>query len=341
MFGTRRVVKYSFVYEPAWAEAQGRRQAPPNSELDRLNVRILSAVQQPVFNRPARGQLLSNRKRHRQRETDSQTYNLPHGCDPVVRGALSRAVARGVVVRALVAPASKGWTKRNKKLVEDLSKIGVDVRTPNAVKEKVKRYHYKVMMVDNAQSMILTFNPTQKNLHYARDFGLLVRDAKITTELNRLFDADWQGSPFKPDDLPLVISPHNSRAKLVSLLESAQRSIRILDAKVEDQQVMGLLMRKAADGVDVKLIGRESELDQVVPNFHIRKLARYKLHAKCVVVDSLLFFIGSQNLRDESLDARREVGIIVQDAGTARKIERVFDEDWVNATEVITGVGVS
>ncbi|HWC77397.1 MAG TPA: phospholipase D-like domain-containing protein [Blastocatellia bacterium] len=261
--------------------------------------------------------------------------------DPVVRGALSRAVARGVAVRALVAPASKGWTRRNKRLVEDLSRLGVDVRTPNAVRERVKRYHYKVMMVDNAQSMILTFNPTQKNLHYARDFGLLVRDPNITTELNRLFDADWHGSPFKPDDLPLVISPHNSRTKLISLLESAQRSIRILDAKVEDQQVMGLLMRKAADGVDVKLIGRESELDQIVPNFHVRKLARYKLHAKCVVVDSLLFFIGSQNLRDESLDARREVGIIVQDAGTARKIERVFDEDWVNATEVTSGVGVS
>jgi len=261
--------------------------------------------------------------------------------DPIVRDALSRAVTRGVAVQALVAPASKGWTQRNKKLVEDLKKLGVAVRSPKAPKEHIKRYHYKVLMIDDVQSLILTFNPTQKNLHYARDFGIFVRDQKITTELNRLFDADWHEAPFKPNDLPLVISPHNSREKLLELLGSAQRAVRILDAKVEDQQVIGLLMRKAAAGCDVKIIGREPGLDQVVPNFHVRKLARYKLHAKCAIVDSSLFYIGSQNLREVSLDARREVGIIIQDDPMARKIERIFDEDWINATEGAAGLEAS
>jgi phosphatidylserine/phosphatidylglycerophosphate/cardiolipin synthase-like enzyme len=97
-------------------------------------------------------------------------------------------------------------------------------------------------------------------------------------------------------------------------------------------------MRKAAAGCDIKIIGRESGLDQVVPNFHVRRLARYKLHAKCAVVDSSLFYIGSQNLREVSLDARREVGIIIQDDPMARKIERIFDEDWINATEGAAGL---
>ena len=70
----------------------------------------------------------------------------------------------------------------------------------------------------------------------------------------------------------------------------------------------------------------------------MRKLARYKLHAKCAVVDSSLFYIGSQNLREVSLDARREVGIIVQDDPMARKIERIFDEDWTNACEGAAGL---
>ena len=261
--------------------------------------------------------------------------------DPIVRDALRHAVNRGVTTEALVAPASKGWTKRNEKLIDDLSRLGVDVRTPKAAKTKLKRYHYKVLMVDDAQSLILTFNPTQQNLHYARDFGVLVRDTTITNELNRLFDADWNEEAFTPEDLPLVISPQNSRRKLMGLLESARRTIRVLDAKVEDEQVMGLLMRKAATGCDVKIIGRDAGFDQVVPNFHVRKLARYKLHAKCVVVDSELFFIGSQNLRDVSLDARREVGIIVRDEAMARKITRIFDEDWVNATEINSRIGVS
>jgi cardiolipin synthase A/B len=253
--------------------------------------------------------------------------------DPIVRDAMSYAVQRGVKVQALIAPASKGWTKKNKKLADELSKLGVEVRVPRPRKEKIKRYHYKIMMIDDIQSLILTFNPTQKNLHYARDFGLLVRDQAITTELNRLFVADWHGEQFRPRDLPLVISPYNSREKMVALLESAEKTIRILDAKIEDQQVLSLLLRKAASGCSVKIISRDTFYDEVVTNFHVKKLARYKLHAKCIVVDSSLFFVGSQNLRPVSLDRRRELGLIAEDDAMARKIERVFDEDWESATD--------
>ncbi len=254
--------------------------------------------------------------------------------DPIVRDAMSYAVNRGVKVQALVAPASKGWTKKNKKLAEELTKLGVEVRIPRARKEKIRRYHYKIMMVDEQMSLILTFNPTQKNLHYARDFGLLIRDPEITTEMNRLFDADWHGEAFKPKELPLAISPYNSRRKIMELLNSAERSIRIIDAKVEDQQVLGLLLRKASVGCDIKIISRDTYYNEVVPNFHVKKLARYKLHAKCAVVNSKRFFVGSQNLRAVSLDRRREVGLIAEDDAMARKIERVFDEDWETATEM-------
>src|SRR5262249_31951251 len=159
-------------------------------------------------------------------------------------------------VRALIAPSAKGWNKQNKKLAEDLAKLGIEVRITRPRREKIKRYHYKIMMIDDLQSLVLTFNPTQHNLHYARDFGLLIRDQEITRELNRLFDADWQGAAFKPKDLPLVISPYNSRRKLVELIASAKRSVRIMDAKVEDQEVMGVLLRKASRGVDVRVISR-------------------------------------------------------------------------------------
>jgi phosphatidylserine/phosphatidylglycerophosphate/cardiolipin synthase-like enzyme len=192
------------------------------------------------------------------------------------------------------------------------------------------------MTIDDQQSLILTFNPTQKNLHYARDFGLLVQDPEIATELSRLFDADWSGDAFKPNDLPLVISPHNSRQKMLELISSAERTVRILDAKVQDQQAIGLLLRKASVGCSIKIISEDTSYDEVVPNYHVRKLARYNLHAKCIVVDGSRFFIGSQNLRPVSLDRRREVGLIVEDDAMGRKIERVFDEDWDNATEMRT-----
>lgn len=253
--------------------------------------------------------------------------------DPIVRAALSAAVSRHVRVQALVAKESKGWIKRNKKLADDLVKMGVEVRSPRSASPRVKRYHYKFLTIDDAYSLILTFNPTQKNLHYARDFGLLLRDREITRELNHLFDSDWQGREFKPTETPLVISPDNSRRKLIELLGSARRSIRIMDAKLQDQEALSLLLRKAAAGIDIKVISLAAFYDEVLPNFHARKLARYKLHAKCVVVDGTSFFVGSQNLRKMSLDRRREAGIIIEDPVMARRIERVFDEDWTNATE--------
>jgi len=261
--------------------------------------------------------------------------------DPIVRDAMKYAVTRGVEVQALVAPTSKGWTSKNKKLVDELAAIGVEVRVPRQRKEKLKRYHYKMLMVDDTASLILTFNPTQHNLHYARDFGLLIRDEAITGELNRLFDADWHGEKFEPKDLPLVISPFNSRRKLTDLISSAERSIRILDAKVVDQQLIGLLLRKASSGCTVQIIGRNTEYNEVVPNFMVRRLARFELHAKCIVVDNIRFFVGSQNLRRQSLDSRREVGIIVEDEAMARKIARVFDEDWDNATAMLETEQVS
>jgi phosphatidylserine/phosphatidylglycerophosphate/cardiolipin synthase-like enzyme len=255
--------------------------------------------------------------------------------DPVVRDALSNAVNRGVTVRTLIASKSKGWIKRNKKLSGELSSMGVEVRSPSDTNgSELKRYHYKILTVDDACSLILTFNPTQKNLHYARDYGLLIRDHDVTIELNRLFNADWEGNEFTPVNTPLVISPFDSRDKLTELLESGERSIRIMDAKVQDPDIKALLLRKARSGCDVKIITRDSLFSDSAPNFRIRRFTKYKLHAKCIVVDTLRFFIGSQNLRGVSIDRRREVGVIVEDDPIARKIERIFDEDWAAAEEV-------
>jgi phosphatidylserine/phosphatidylglycerophosphate/cardiolipin synthase-like enzyme len=254
--------------------------------------------------------------------------------DPVVRGALSNAVNRGVKVRTLISSKSKGWIKRNRKLSNELSGMGIEVRSPSDINgADLKRYHYKVLTVDDTYSLILTFNPTQRNLHYARDYGILINDDEITTELNRLFSADWDGKEFTPVDTALLISPYNSRGRLIELLESGQRSIRIMDAKVHDEEVRELLLRKARADCDVKIISRDLMFDDAAPNFHIRRFTKYKLHAKCIVVDTLRFFIGSQNLRAVSLDRRREVGIIIEDDPIARKIERIFDEDWATAEE--------
>ncbi len=253
--------------------------------------------------------------------------------DPIVVDALKNAVGRKINVQIIVATDSKGWVKKNRKLAEDLTRLGISVKAIKSTDDQIKRFHYKMMTVDNRLSFVLTFNPTRKNLHYARDFGVLIRDERITTELNRLFDADWRRDMFLPGDFPLVISPFNSRAKLTNLIQSARRTIRILDAKLKDDAIIALLKKKAAEGCDVKIIGKDLDYGSEPDHFRVRQLGRFKLHAKCIIIDGERFFIGSQNLRPVSLDQRREVGIIIEDSVIAHRIERVFDEDWANAAD--------
>ncbi|HEU4388896.1 MAG TPA: phospholipase D-like domain-containing protein [Blastocatellia bacterium] len=248
--------------------------------------------------------------------------------DPVVRDAIARAAGRGVRVQALVAPESKGWNKRNRKLGDELTALGVEVSFPAG--QKIKRHHYKLMVIDGRDSLVLTFNPTRNNLHYARDFGFHVRDEQIAAEIERLFEADWHGEQFQPAELPLVISPDNSRKRLTELLGSATRTIRIMDAKVRDKKILRLLAEKAAAGCDIKIIGPKPNI-ALSESLRFRRMVRYKLHAKCIVVDTTFTFVGSQNLRSPSLDQRRELGFILQDPVIARRIERTFDEDWLDA----------
>lgn len=76
--------------------------------------------------------------------------------DPVVRDAMSYAVQRGVRVQALVAPAARGWNRRNRKLAENLARLGIEVRITRSRREKIKRYHYKIMTIEAMILIILS-----------------------------------------------------------------------------------------------------------------------------------------------------------------------------------------
>ena len=118
--------------------------------------------------------------------------------DPIILKALVEARARGVAVRALIATSANGWEEQNRRLLKDARKAGIATREPAGDSRKT-RFHYKILIIDGALSLVLTFNPTRENLHYTRDFGIELHDEKVAAELNRLFDADWQDVPFTPD----------------------------------------------------------------------------------------------------------------------------------------------
>jgi phosphatidylserine/phosphatidylglycerophosphate/cardiolipin synthase-like enzyme len=53
-----------------------------------------------------------------------------------------------------------------------------------------------------------------------------------------------------------------------------------------------------------------------------------RMHVRAIVRDGDAAFVGSQSLRALELDGRREVGLIVRDAGVVKRLQETFDEDW-------------
>jgi len=60
----------------------------------------------------------------------------------------------------------------------------------------------------------------------------------------------------------------------------------------------------------------------------VREDAQLYMHAKIIVVDGRVAFVGSENISAESLDQNRELGIIVSDAAVLSKLQATFQKDW-------------
>jgi cardiolipin synthase A/B len=243
-----------------------------------------------------------------------------------IEAALKAAAARGVFVHALVTYRNRGGEKNLRKLEMRLLEAGVTVaRTSN----DLLRYHDKFMIKDRQELFLLAFNFTAIDIDHSRSFALVSQDRSLVQEAGRLFEADCTRQPFTSQTDSLVVSPVNARRRLAEFIEGARQELLIYDPKISDPQMIRLLKQQNAKGVKVRVIGRMSTAGSGLP---VRKLSM-RLHCRAMVRDGLDVFIGSQSLREEELDERREVGVIVSDSAIAESIRSTFDADWDSAAD--------
>jgi cardiolipin synthase len=238
--------------------------------------------------------------------------------------AIEAAVARGVVVRALIAHTNRGGEKTLRELELRLLDAGVTVaRTA----DDLPRYHGKMMIVDDAL-YVFGFNYTRLDMEKSRSFGLLTRDQRLVREARALFEADRTRQPYSPTHERLVVSPETSREALTAFIRGARKELLIYDEKVTDNLIQRVLQDRVRRGVRIRLIGK---LEKPIPGVEVRKLSDLRLHVRAMVRDGSAAFIGSQSLRKIELDGRREIGLVVNDTRIARKMQEVFESDWVLA----------
>lgn len=245
---------------------------------------------------------------------------------PELAKALEAAVARGVVVRALIAHTNRGGEKSLRELELNLLDGGVTV---TRTADDLPRYHGKMMIADDTLH-VYGFNYTKLDIDRSRSFGIVTRAGRLVKEAASLFEADSARQPYAPGHGHLVVSPETSRELLTEFIKKTRKQLLIYDPKVSDRLILRLLAERAKAGVEVRMFGK---LGKGASGIEARKLPDMRLHVRALIRDGRAAFMGSQSLRKLELDGRREVGIIVTDSGIAKKMQAVFEADWAQTPE--------
>ncbi|HVW08976.1 MAG TPA: phospholipase D-like domain-containing protein [Bryobacteraceae bacterium] len=244
-----------------------------------------------------------------------------------IENALLKAVERGVTVRALIAYTNRGGEKGLRALEMRLLAAGVTVARTD---DDLIRYHGKMMIVDKSDLYVMGFNFTNLDIERSRSFGVCVDDPKIVSEATKLFDADSRRQEYEAGLDTFVVSPQNARTVLTDFLKGAKEQLVVWDPAVTDPAMSRILCERIKSGVEVRVLGKLSK--RVKPaesrQLHIR------LHTRTIIRDRATVFLGSQSLRTEELDARREVGLIFHDPKIAARLADLFEEDWNESGKV-------
>ena len=238
-----------------------------------------------------------------------------------VEKALGSAVQRGVVVRAIIAHTNRGGEARLRKLEQRLLAQGVLV---SRSADDLLRYHAKYMIADSTLHL-LGFNFTKLDMDRSRSFAVSTKDSRAVQAALKLFEADLTRQPYAPSKSNLVVSPENSREMLAGFIKGAKKQLAIYDAKLFDPAMVKLLRERADKGVEVRVLGA---IKGKYGDIEARKLGNMRLHVRAIVRDASKAFVGSQSLRKDELENRREVGLIVTNPAMARGMLKVFDSDW-------------
>jgi phosphatidylserine/phosphatidylglycerophosphate/cardiolipin synthase-like enzyme len=232
--------------------------------------------------------------------------------DYLILDELAEAVSRGVRVEALLTPRARGdEAKQLKELGTVLQGMGAEVFRYS---DPIVKYHAKYMVPDDGPALIGTLNFTAKCFTNTCDFQLVTSDPAVISSLKRLFETDCV-SPEAP--LPeglserLIVGPDQARARLTALLEQASSSIRIIDHKLSDPQMVALLKEKNQNGVAVEVLGAG-------------EVGGLRSHGKMLAVDDRVAVIGSIAMAPLNMDFRREVAVALHDARCVAQLSGFF-----------------
>jgi phosphatidylserine/phosphatidylglycerophosphate/cardiolipin synthase-like enzyme len=237
------------------------------------------------------------------------TLSLFRCNDEEILDELAAAAARGVVVEVLVTSRLKGGRKRLRKLWRALADTGA---TLHAYTDPVVKYHAKYLVADEGPAVVASLNLTRKCFRKTCDALVITHDPAVVADLRRLWTADRDRQPL-PEGLSerLIVGPERARRQFTALVGRARSSIRLIDAKLSDPDLVSVLNARRAEGLTVEI-------------FSGKRVAGLKSHGKVMLIDDDTVVVGSLALAALSLDFRREVAIVVSGKDAAAQAAELF-----------------
>jgi hypothetical protein len=116
-----------------------------------------------------------------------------------------------------------------------------------------------------------------------------------------------------PEDLAarLIVGPERARRQFTALIAGARTSIRLIDAKLSDPELISVLNARRVEGLTIELLSG-------------KRVGDLKSHGKMLLVDDETVVVGSLALAALSLDFRREVAIVVREPSAVADAVELF-----------------
>jgi phosphatidylserine/phosphatidylglycerophosphate/cardiolipin synthase-like enzyme len=247
--------------------------------------------------------------------------------------ALVAATKRGVDVKILLEREPSGTVGGNTAIFLKLREVGLNVKLTTPF--KFVFVHEKSFVIDGQLAIISTANITGSSFGANREYQVFLDDAPRVSEVARVFDADWNNQEIDLRDAKLVWSPSqttssglvrgNARARVLEIIRSAKRTLTLEQEGMADEEVIRELAAAVQRGVAVTLIG--SPADPLTDTYFVvgaqrlraagvrlRYLLTNFVHAKVILADGERALVGSINISGNSMDANRELGVVLSNA---------------------------
>ncbi len=209
-------------------------------------------------------------------------------------------------------------------------------------------------MIDSQVAIIMNQNLTPSAFTGNRDFAVITTFPEEVLQAQTVFDRDWDHEDINDPPGPLILSPSNSRERMLAIIDHAESSIQFYAEIIRDPEIAAAFERALERGVSIQLIVDHSIDDQmrallaglVAQGMEVKTSTALYIHAKLMIVDSDFVVVGSQNPTATSLDQNREVSMVTDDPYVVERSTTIFARDWLRgaplelpASQSIAGSG--